>query len=136
MPVRVRVRIRRLGSSLETVRPALLNTGFTSDELDIHLPRDVSKELGLWPPPREASLETIDTAGGEILTYYVRDAVEVTVLAGDRESKSIVCNVLTSLHERDVLLSDAVIEELEIEILSPRSGYWRFRGESVRRESI
>ena len=29
-----------------------------------------------------------------------------------------------------VLLSDAIIEELEIEILSPKTGLWRFKGES------
>lgn len=33
------------------------------------------------------------------------------------------------------MLSDAVIEALEIEILSPKTGLWRFRGEGKVRES-
>jgi len=33
------------------------------------------------------------------------------------------------------LLSDALIESLEIEILKPRKGLWRFTGENKYRES-
>jgi len=40
------------------------------------------------------------------------------------------------MHEREILLSDAVIEELEIEILSPKTGLWRFRGESKIRRGL
>lgn len=41
-----------------------------------------------------------------------------------------------SLQEKEILLSDAVIEELEIEILSPKIGRWRFRGEEKSRRSV
>ena len=47
MPVRVRVRLRSLRSGEEVTVPALLSTGFTSDELDIHVPQDVARELGV-----------------------------------------------------------------------------------------
>ncbi len=135
MPVRVRVRIRSLKNNSVVVVPALLNTGFTSDELDVHIPRGLAEELGLWPPPENAVIEVLDTAGGEVLSYYVPRAIELTVVEEDRTSKTIVCNAIISLHEKEVLLSDAVIEELEIEILSPRTGVWRFRGESKTRSS-
>ena len=81
-------------------------------------------------------IEVLDTAGGEVLSYYIPNAVELTVVEKDRSSKTIVCNVLVSLHEKEVLLSDAVIEELEIEILSPKTGIWRFRGEKRPRFSV
>lgn len=135
MPVRVRVKLESLRSNNSLVVSALLNTGFTSDELDIHLPRDVAEKLNLWPPPNDASLEVLDTAGGEVLSYLIPRAVKLTVIEEDRTSKSIVCNALISLHEREVLLSDAVIEELEIEILSPKTGLWRFKGEDKVRRS-
>jgi len=80
LPVRVRVRLRSLGSGSVVVVSALLNTGFTSDELDIHVPRGLAEKLGLWPPPGNASLEVLDTAGGEVLSYFIPDAVELVVV--------------------------------------------------------
>jgi len=58
------------------------------------------------------------------------------VVEEGRTSKTLVCNAVVSPHGGEVLLSDAVIEELEIEILSPRSGLWRFRGEDKVRRSV
>ncbi|RLF19270.1 MAG: hypothetical protein DRZ82_06300 [Thermoprotei archaeon] len=136
MPVRVKVRLRSLRNNSSVLVPALLNTGFTSNELDIHVPKDIASRLGLWPPPKNSSLEVLNTAGGEVLSYFIPNAVELTVIEDDRNSKTITCNVIISLHEREVLLSDAVIEELEIEILSPRTGLWRFKGEDKVRRSI
>jgi len=81
-------------------------------------------------------LEVLDIAGGEVLSYFIPRAVELTVVEEDRNSKSIVCNAIVTPHGEEVLLSDAVIEELEIEILSPRSGFWRFRGEDKVRRSV
>ncbi len=135
MPVRVRVRLEALKSDRSLSTVALLNTGFTSEELDIHLPRGLAEELGLWPPPRGSVLETLETAGGEVLSYFIPRAVRLTVVEDDRGSKTVICNVVISLYEEEVLLSDAVIEELEIEILSPKTGLWRFRGEKKVRKS-
>ncbi len=136
MPVRVKVRLESLRSNRTLEVSALLNTGFTSDELDIHIPKEVAEKLCLWPPPKDASLEILDTAGGEVLSYFVPNAIKLTVIEKDRKSKSIVCNAIVTLHEREVLLSDAVIEELEIEILSPKTGLWRFKGENKIRKSV
>jgi len=44
--------------------------------------------------------------------------------------------VIISLHEDEVLLSDAVIEGLEVEILSPKTGLRRFKGEDKIRRSV
>jgi len=78
----------------------------------------------------------IDTAGGEVLSYFIPNTVELAVIEGGRVLRRIVCNAIVSLHEREVLLSDSVIEELEIEILSPRTGLWRFKGEHEVRSSV
>jgi len=51
--MRVRVYLRSLRSNKHTVVPAPLNTGFTSDELNIYIPRGIARELGLWSPPRK-----------------------------------------------------------------------------------
>ena len=136
MPVRVKVKLKSLRNNKSILVPTLLNTGFTSDELDIHIPRDIAIKLGLWPPPDNSSLEILNTAGGEVLSYFIPNAVNLTVVEEDRNSKTITCNVIISLHENEVLLSDAVIEELEIEILSPRTGLWRFKGEDKVRKSV
>lgn len=137
MPVRVRVKLESVksGNSVENI--ALLNTGFTSDELDVHIPKDVAEKLDLWPPPPGSSLEVLDTAGGEVMGYWIKEALRLKVVESDRSSKTLLCNALVSPIEREVLLSDAVIEELEIEILSPKTGLWRFKGEErVRKSSV
>ncbi len=136
MPVRVRVELKSTRSNRSLTTSALLNTGFTTDELDIHLPRNIAENLGLWPPPSNSSLETLDTAGGEVLSYFIPNAVKLTVKCEDRNSKTIICNAIVTVHEREVLLSDAVIEELEIEILSPKTGLWRFKGERIVRKGV
>jgi hypothetical protein len=40
--------------------------------------------------------------------------VRLTVIEEDETSETITCNVIVSLREKEVLLSDAVIEELGI----------------------
>lgn len=126
MPVRVKVKLKSRKS--EVITAALLNTGFTSDELDILVPKGLAERLGLWPPPENAILETLDTAGGEVLSYVAPSSVELAVIGQGGASRSVECNAIISTHEREVLLSDAVIEELGIEITSPKTGVWRFRG--------
>ena len=126
MPVRVKVEIKSKGRQITTT--ALLNTGFTTPEPEVLLPKKLAEKLNLWPPPENSILESINTAGGEVLSYIIPKSIEITVLAGETSSKTIVCNTIVSMHEREVLLSDALIEELEIEIISPKPGYGDSRG--------
>ncbi len=135
MPVRVRVKLKSRINNREIETLALLNTGFTTDELDIIVPKHIAEKLGLWPPPNNAILETLETPGGEILSYLVLRSIELSVVEEDKISGPILCNAIISLYEKEVLLSDTVIEELGIEILSPKTGYWRFKGENKIRKS-
>lgn len=133
MPVRVKIKLKSEKS--EIVTAGLLNTGFTSLELDILLPKGLAEKMNFWPPPEDAILETLDTAGGEVLSYIIPESVELTVLARNKVSKKVKCNVIVSTHEKEVLLSDALIEELNIEIISPKTGIWKFKGE-IEEESV
>ncbi|MEM2893083.1 MAG: hypothetical protein QW486_02935 [Candidatus Bathyarchaeia archaeon] len=72
LPVKVRVRLESLRNSEGIEAPALLNTGFTSETLNIHISLFRLEPLGLWPLPPNAALETLDRAGGETLSYSTR----------------------------------------------------------------
>ena len=88
----------------------MLNTGFTSEELDVHIPKNLAEKLSLWPPPQNSILEIMDTVGGNILSYVVPRSIRLKVVEDDRESKTSICSAATTLHEEEVFLSDAVIE--------------------------
>jgi len=60
------------------------------------------------------------------LSCFIPNTVGLAVVEEDRTSKTVVCNAVVSPHGGEVQLFKVVIEELEIEILSPRSGLWRF----------
>jgi hypothetical protein len=47
----------------------------------------------------------------------------------------VKCDAMISLLEYEVLISDALAEELEIVILAPKTGLWRFRDEDKVRTS-
>ncbi|MGQ9543530.1 MAG: hypothetical protein ACUVTM_05545 [Candidatus Bathyarchaeia archaeon] len=95
---------------------------------EVLIPKCLAERLGFWPPPENSVLESLDTPGGEVLSYVVPNSVEVTVLGGGGSSKSFRCDTIISTHEKEILLSDASIEEAGIEITSPKAGVWRFKG--------
>ncbi len=125
MGVRVRVRVSIGGRLLETV--ALVNSGFEADRPQILVPyRFLSANgVGLEALGRPILVE-YDTAGGLTALNVFSEACTVSVVEGDRESRSTVSDLVVSPVEREVLLNDALTEELGIVILSPRSGLWRF----------
>jgi hypothetical protein len=107
-----------------------------SEEPDILMPSNVAKTLGLWPQP-DGSLSIIfTTAGGEVEGYEVPQSVFVRVLAEDRASKEVLANALINPLTEDVLISDALAEELGIQILYPRRGIWKFSDEERARSSV
>jgi len=135
LPVRVKLLIRSRFSRKEVIVPALVNTGFTTETPDLALPLRVAEELGLWPQPKEALRVSLETGGGSVDTYIVPQAVIVKVITKDRESREVKANTLINPYIGEVLMSDALTEELGIQILYPRRGLWRFRDEEIIRES-
>ncbi|HDI31369.1 MAG TPA: hypothetical protein ENF80_00980 [Thermofilum sp.] len=89
--------------------------------------RDIGPELG-----RSVTME-YDTAGGPIAMLVYPRSCKVSVLEEDRKPKWIEADVVVSPVEREVVLSDALIEELGIIILSPKRGHWRFTDDPVDR---
>lgn len=67
---------------------------------------------------------------------YVLGYVNVRIVASDRVSPWVRAEAISVAGEYEVLLSDALIEELGIEIIKPRKGLWRFLEESGVRESV
>ena len=125
MGVRVRVEIRVGGKSVYT--SALLNSGFETDSPQIVVPARLLRRHGIAPEDLgHGRLVEYDTAGGPIAMHVYPGACEARVVAGDRASKWVKADIVVSPIEREVLASDALIEELGIVLLSPRRGYWRF----------
>lgn len=134
LPVRVKVRIR--AGKVEAATSALLNTGFTAEENDILIPKTLAERLNLWPPPPNSIAESVETAGGETIVYRAPEPIDLQVEATGRQTKPIRCRAIVSTHVNEVLLSDSTIEALQIQILSPKKGGWRFRGEEAVRPSV
>lgn len=132
MPVRVRVRIKslrglRAGSTIES--SALLNTGYTGSSPEIIVPIKLAEKMGLWPPPSETIESTYDTAGGPARFYVIREAATLQIVEEDKISRELVVDIVISPMEREILLSDYVIGELEIIILNAYRGTWKFQSD-------
>ncbi|MBS7606117.1 MAG: hypothetical protein QW186_08555 [Candidatus Bathyarchaeia archaeon] len=132
MPVRVRVKIKglkglRAGSAIET--SALLNTGYTGASPEIIVPVRLAERLGLWPPPSNAIESTYDTAGGPARFYVIREAATLQIVGEDLPPRELIVDIVISPLEREVLLSDYVIGELEIIILNAYRGAWRLQSD-------
>ncbi|WP_460172737.1 hypothetical protein [Vulcanisaeta sp. JCM 14467] len=124
MAVRVRVRLRTGGK--EVVTTALVNTGFETERPQVLIPLNLARALSLWPPPENAYLIELGTAGGPVREYVVPDAVRIAVVTNDRETSEVICDAVISHIEEEVIINDKLSEELGIVILAAGSGKWRF----------
>jgi len=134
LAVRVKLRVKSLKAGKEVVTSALVNSGYEAETPQLLVPRRLALELGLWPPPDEAVLVEVGTAGGPVRNYLVPRAAEVLVEAGDRAVGPVQCDVMISILEHEVLISDRLGGELGIVILDLR-GKWRFSDEDRVRET-
>ncbi len=132
--MRVRLRVRSLRSGTEVVTSALVNSGYEAETPQLLIPRRLAVELGLWPPPEDAYLVEVGTAGGPVRNYLVPRAAEVYVEAEDRVVGPVKCDVMISNLEYEVLISDKLGGELGLVILDLR-GKWRFSDEDKVRET-
>jgi len=90
------------------------------------LPVPLARQLSFYPPPPTASLIEVGTAGGPIRVFFLKDAVEVWVVASEREVGPRTADVIISATETEVLISDKLAEDLGIVLTAPGSGKWRF----------
>jgi hypothetical protein len=123
--VRVKILIRLAGREVET--PALVNSGFETDTPQLLVPvRLLSANLIDPSELGEASIEEYDTAGGPVAMHIYPNSCRVRVVEPDKSSREVTADLVVSYVEREVLIGDALTEELGIIILSPRRGLWRF----------
>jgi hypothetical protein len=126
MGVRAKIKIVIGRKILEAV--TLVNSGFETDRPQLLVPHnfllknDISLE-GL----RNPTIIEYDTAGGPITMSVYPKACAVAIIEEDKKSKNVKADLVISPIEREVLMSDALTEELELIILSPRKGLWKFR---------
>lgn len=133
MAVRIKLRIRSKGGR-EVLSSALVNSGFEAETPQLLIPRSLAAKLDLWPPPYEAQLIEVGTAGGPVRNYFIPGAAEVIAETSDRSVGPVKCDVMISNLEYEVLISDRLGGELGIVILDLR-GKWRFADENVERFS-
>ena len=67
--IRVKLRIKSLRSNREVISSALVNSGFEAETPQLLIPRKLAIELDLWPPPEDAYLIEVGTAGGPVRNY-------------------------------------------------------------------
>ncbi|MHA1710357.1 MAG: hypothetical protein ACTSXJ_11115 [Candidatus Baldrarchaeia archaeon] len=130
MGVRVRIEIKHGNVVMGTV--ALVNSGYETPEPEVHIPLALARRLGLI---RESLRSTQYRVVGSEVTTYVLGEVEVRIVTEDRTSPWIKARAVMVPGEYEVLISDALIEAFEIEVLKPKSGIWKFKGETKTRES-
>lgn len=130
MAVRIKVEVSFAGKSLRTV--AVANAGYETRSAEILIPGRLaslkwSKEL------RGATAIGYGTAGGRTQFYLLGTGV-VTVSIRGRKTRQAAVDVLVSEHEDEVILSDRLIDLLEIYLLKPGEGKWRFHDDPPGKE--
>lgn len=131
--VRLKVKLKALkginpAAVIETV--GIANTGYGAEGLEIAIPKALAQGIGFLPQlPQGTKVESYISASGVSQVHVIPDALEIEVKASGRsEGPAAVDVVITNTDE--VLLSDGIVERLNIVLEKPRSGLWRFSDES------
>lgn len=124
MGVRVKIRVSLGRIHAETV--ALANSGFETETPQLLVPYAFLSKINVDLPSlgRPLSVE-YDTAGGSIAMSVYPRACRVSVVEEDKTTSEVETDLVVSPVEREALMSDALMEELGIVILSPKRGLWR-----------
>jgi hypothetical protein len=137
MPTRIKAEILAVDKKLRVETSVFLNSGFTGEEPHLLIPLKVAQCLGILPPvPETATVQDYELADGNVVRlYFIKNAVKLRVLVNDRQTEYIVCSLVISQRECEVILNDAGIDALNIIIERYREGLWRFRDETKTRAS-
>lgn len=134
MAIRVRLKLRsRLGLRKEIDVIALVNSGFEADSPQILMPVEIAKELDLYAHLLEARIESYGTVAGPVRLYVLPSSVEVWIEESDVRSPQVVCDVLISDLEKEVLISDYLAGELGIIAEDFRIGLWRLKNDPEKK---
>lgn len=131
MVVRVMVEIKHGNEIVES--PALVNSGYEAEEPELHIPLALARVLKFKLEGLRG--ERYKVVGAEVTTYIL-GKVLVRVKTKDKFSEWVSARAVLVPGEFEVILSDAITEQLGIEIVKPKRGLWRFSGELGVRESV
>jgi len=134
--VRIRIALRRPGSSRVIETSALVNSGFEVDVPQLVLPVALARELGF--DIEGAPTEAITVCGGAELPMRILGVVEVKVVVPDRPTGWVRAVAVSVGEEEEVLLSDKLTDALSVSPVLVGAGIWRFTDEppDVRRMSV
>jgi len=131
MVVRVPVEVRYIDKSLAT--STLVNSGYEADEPEIHLPLSFIQRLGI--KHEEAISERYKVVGAEVSTRIL-GYVEVRMNLEGKTAGWIKTRAVMVPGEYEVIISDALAEELGIIVVKPKKGLWKLYGEELERGSV
>jgi len=125
--VRVSAKLSYRGRSVET--SLLLNSGYEAPGPRVLLPKALAEELGIT----EGRSITVRTSIGEGVVLDAGVSIEVEV-----EGRTASALVRISEAETEAIANDALVEELGIIILKPKTGTYRFTDDpyDMERESV
>jgi len=115
--VRVPIELKYQNVILST--SALANSGYESDENEIHVPISLAEKLGY--DLSDLKGEEYSVVGTKVTTFIL-GRVKVRVVTSDKVTGWVDARAVTVLNEYEVILSDALIESLGIEIIKPKIG--------------
>ena len=122
MGVRVKIRIKH--NDKEIVTSALVNAGFETRRPRILIPLRLAEELHIYPP-KEGYIKEYQVAGGGRIQLIECGVIKVKLEEEDVKKLYVNAVAVVSSGEKEVLLSDKLIDELGIIILKPGEGLWR-----------
>lgn len=134
--VKLKLRSRTTGKELEVI--ALVNSGFETDKPKLLVPIKVAELLGLWPSiPTTYCLRDYFTAGGPIRKIVIPDELFVKIIV-EYETPEVLCDLIISTIEDEVLISDKLASKLGIELIDIGEGIWRLKSdkENILRKSF
>ncbi|WP_243668595.1 hypothetical protein [Vulcanisaeta sp. JCM 16161] len=127
MRIRVRLRTRE---GREEVTIALVNSGFESDTPQILLPMNLARRLELWDKVLvEGRIQLFGTVAGPTRLYILPSSIYVSILEDDYETPPVLSDAVISDVEREVLISDYLTGSLGIIVEDFRNGIWRISGD-------
>lgn len=130
MVITIPIEVKRNNESIST--SALVNSGYESEQPEIHIPLALARRLGF--KLEYVRSEKYKVVGAEVSTYIIGE-VYVRINTEDRVTEWIRSRAVCVLGEYEVIISDSLAEELGIELIKPKKGLWRLHGENTLRES-
>jgi len=130
MVVRLRIRVCRGGSCIETI--GIANSGFAGRDPEITLPQHMAREL-FGEELRLVLVERVLADGSRTALARTVDQVDVYVVAEDRVEGPVKAYAYIT-RGGPVLINDNALSRLRIVIIDPLEGVWCFRDEVGRRE--